>query len=189
MMIERLVRWSLDNRPVVYALALLLTNGVPAAHPRPSEVTPEAEEHDAGTEPDRTEAPAAQGDSFVRRRDARPSMLSRLSLLPPQHEPADENLRLHNGVSTDTREITIVASPQRAAGPADAARSSGNGTSGGAGLDELLGGTPKRPARNDDSSPTTGQLPEAGAPERQPARPKRSSVPSWDEIVFGTRGD
>ena len=171
------------------ALALLLTNGVPAAHPRPSEVTPEAEEPDAGTEPDRTEAPAAQGDSFVRRRDARPSMLSRLSLLPPQHEPADENLRLHNGVSTDTREITIVASPQRAAGPADAAQGSGNGTSGGAGLDELLGGTPKRPARNDDSSPTTGQLPEAGAPERQPARPKRSSVPSWDEIVFGTRGD
>ncbi|MFD0047309.1 septation protein SepH [Pseudarthrobacter scleromae] len=174
------------------ALALLLTNGVPAAHPRPSEVTPEPEEHDAGQEPDRTEAPAAQGDSFVRRRDARPSMLSRLSLLPPQHEPADENLRLHNGVSTDTREITIVASPQRASGgaAADAAQGNGNGTSGGAGLDELLGGAPKRPApRNDDSSPTTGQLPEAGTPERQPARPKRSSVPSWDEIVFGTRGD
>ncbi|GAA3405921.1 septation protein SepH [Pseudarthrobacter polychromogenes] len=174
------------------ALALLLTTGVPAAHPRPSEITPEAEEHDAGQEPDRTEAPAAQGDSFVRRRDARPSMLSRLSLLPPQHEPADENLRLHNGVSTDTREITIVASPQRASGAtaADAAPGNGNGTSSGAGLDELLGGAPKRPApRNEDSSPTTGQLPEAGTPERQPARPKRSSVPSWDEIVFGTRGD
>ena len=26
-------------------------------------------------------------------------------------------------------------------------------------------------------------------PERQPAKPKRSSVPSWDEIVFGTRND
>jgi hypothetical protein len=119
-------------------------------------------------------------------------MLSRLSLLPPQHDPADENLRLHNGVSTDTREITIVASPQRASGaaPADAAQGNGNGTSSGGGLDELLGGAPKRPApRSDDSSPTTGQLPEAGTPERQPARPKRSSVPSWDEIVFGTRGD
>lgn len=174
------------------ALALLLTNGVPAAHPRPSEITPETEEHDAGQEPDRTDAPAAQGDSFVRRRDARPSMLSRLSLLPPQHDPADENLRLHNGVSTDTREITIVASPQRASGDAaaDAAHGNGNGTASGAGLDELLGGAPKRHApRNDDSSPATGQLPEAGSPERQPARPKRSSVPSWDEIVFGTRGD
>lgn len=174
------------------ALALLLTNGVPAAHPRPSEITPEAEEHDAGQEPDRSEAPAAQGDSFVRRRDARPSMLSRLSLLPPQHDPADENLRLHNGVSTDTREITIVASPQRASGDAatDAAQGNGNGTASGAGLDELLGGAPKRhSSRNDESSPVTGQLPEAGTPERQPARPKRSSVPSWDEIVFGTRGD
>jgi hypothetical protein len=30
---------------------------------------------------------------------------------------------------------------------------------------------------------------ERDEPERQPSRPKRSSVPSWDEIVFGTRGD
>jgi hypothetical protein len=54
----------------------------------------------------------------------------------------------------------------------------------------LLGNNPRRPApRTDDSSPATGQLPETGAPERQPGRPKRSSVPSWDEIVFGTRSE
>ncbi|MFP5368324.1 MAG: septation protein SepH [Actinomycetes bacterium] len=176
------------------ALALLLTHGVPAAHPRPSEVVPEAEaeETEPGPEPDQGNAPAAQGDSFIRRRDARPSMLSRLSLIPAHRDPADDNLRLHDGVSTDTREITIVASPQRPSGQAetDAAEGQKTGATGGAGLDELLGGNPRRPApRNDDASPTTGQLPETGAPERQPSRPKRSSVPSWDEIVFGTRGD
>lgn len=173
------------------ALALLLTHGVPAAHPRPSEVTPEADEQEAEPEEDAGSAPAAQGDSFIRRRDARPSMLSRLSLIPPHADPVEDNLRLHNGVSTDTREITIVASPQRPSGSADPDAARGTGASGsGAGLDELLGGNPRRPApRTDDNSPATGQLPEAGAPERQPSRPKRSSVPSWDEIVFGTRGD
>ena len=95
-------------------------------------------------------------------------------------------LRLHDGVSTDTREITIAASPQKPSGSAPAADS---GASGSAGLDELLGSNPRRPAaKQDDSSPSTGQLPETEAPER-PARPKRSSVPSWDEIVFGTRSD
>ncbi|MFF1254315.1 septation protein SepH [Pseudarthrobacter sp. NPDC058329] len=190
------------------ALALLLTHGVPAAHPRPSEVTSEAEEHD-DDEPqgDIPDAPAAQGpaaagqsaqgSSFVRRRDARPSMLSRLSLIPPHRDVTDDALKLHDGVSTDTREITIVASPQRPSGTtvesgsdqADGSGANGSPASGG-GLNELLGGNPRRPApRNEDSSPSTGQLPETGAPERQPGRPKRSSVPSWDEIVFGTRGD
>jgi hypothetical protein len=183
------------------ALALLLTHGVPAAHPRPSEVAPEAEEQVDEPQDDITEAPAAQGSSFVRRRDARPSMLSRLSLIPPHGDGVDDTLKLHDGVSTDTREITIVASPQRPsdsiAGAANGdASGSGNGTgtngnsASGGGLNELLGGNPRRQApRHDDSSPTTGQLPETGTPERQPGRPKRSSVPSWDEIVFGTRGD
>jgi hypothetical protein len=113
-------------------------------------------------------------------------------LIPPHRDQADDNLRLHDGVSTDTREITIVASPQNSSGPADpeTAEGTGSAAASGAGLDELLGGNPRRPApRSDDASPATGQLPEAVAPERQPARPKRSSVPSWDEIVFGTRGD
>ncbi|TLM72569.1 septation protein SepH [Pseudarthrobacter sp. NamB4] len=177
------------------ALALLLTHGVPAAHPRPSEVIPETEEQEPEPETDRNDAPAAQGEAFIRRRDARPSMLSRLSLIPPHRDPVDENLRLHNGVSTDTREITIVASPNRPAGSSetDASSGSGNAGSSGAGLNELLGGNPRRQgSRSEDTSsaaPATGQLPETAAPERQPARPKRSSVPSWDEIVFGTRGD
>jgi hypothetical protein len=165
------------------ALALLLTHGVPAAHPRPSEVAAEPEPEEPEAQDDQRDAPAAQGDSFIRRRDTRPSMLSRLSLLPPQRDNHDDALRLHDGVSTDTREITIAASPAKPSGSTPAAGS------GGAGLDELLGSNPRRPAaKQDDASPSTGQLPETEAPER-PARPKRSSVPSWDEIVFGTRSD
>jgi hypothetical protein len=191
------------------ALALLLTHGVPAAHPRPSEVTPEAEEHAEEPQENTPETPAAQASSFSRRRDARPSMLSRLSLIPPHREAMEDALKLHDGVSTETREITIVASPQRPSGGtqesgsgdagsreanSDAGGSAGASGSGnpssGAGLNELLGNNPRRPApRTDDSSPVTGQLPETGAPERQPGRPKRSSVPSWDEIVFGTRSE
>ncbi|MBX7446252.1 MULTISPECIES: septation protein SepH [unclassified Arthrobacter] len=168
------------------ALALLLTHGVPAAHPRPSEVAAEPEEHDPEPQDEKGDVPAAQGDSFIRRRDARPSMLSRLSLLPPHRDVEGDALRLHDGVSTDTREITIAASPQKPSGSAPAA---GSGASSGAGLDELLGSNPRRPAaKQDDSSPSTGQLPETEAPER-PVRPKRSSVPSWDEIVFGTRSE
>lgn len=168
------------------ALALLLTHGVPAAHPRPSEVAAEPEAGETEPQDDQRDAPAAQGDSFIRRRDTRPSMLSRLSILPPHRDSHDDALRLHDGVSTDTREITIAASPQKPAGPTPGA---GSGTSGGAGLDELLGSNPRRPAaKQEDASPSTGQLPETEAPER-PARPKRSSVPSWDEIVFGTRSD
>jgi hypothetical protein len=202
------------------ALALLLTHGVPAAHPRPSEVVPETEEdaeEDADeSQEDTPETPAAQASSFTRRRDARPSMLSRLSLIPPHREAMEDALKLHDGVSTVTREITIVASPQRPtagvqrgtpgtdhrdAGSREASSSDSGGSVGasgsgsgnlssGAGLDELLGNNPRRPApRADDNAPATGQLPETGVPERQPGRPKRSSVPSWDEIVFGTRSE
>ncbi|MDQ0769642.1 septal ring-binding cell division protein DamX [Pseudarthrobacter defluvii] len=171
------------------ALALLLTHGVPAAHPRPSEVAAEPEAEQPEPQDDQRDAPAAQGDSFIRRRDTRPSMLSRLSLIPPHRDGHDDALRLHDGVSTDTREITIAATPQKPSGSAPASGSgAGSGSSGGGGLDELLGGNPRRPAKQDDASPATGQLPETEAPER-PARPKRSSVPSWDEIVFGTRSD
>jgi hypothetical protein len=186
------------------ALALLLSLGVPAAHPRPSEVTAEQgtgedTEQDSQedpppetTGPDSTAA-AAHPDPVARKRDGRPSMLSRLSLIPP-HRSADEddNLKLHDGVSTETREITIVASPPRPAHPV--APAEGPGEAGppatSVGLDELLGGSPRRAAYaagSDDPAP--GRHQDADLPERQPAKPKRSTVPSWDEIVFGTKRD
>lgn len=180
------------------ALAMLLTHGVPAAHPRPSEVPPEPEQHEAapaspGSEPD---VPAAQADPLTRRRDARPSMLSRLSLIPlnKEEEDGDDVLKLHDGVSTETREITIAASPARPAetAPPAATRQTAaqNPAHTGAsfGLEELLGGRNLRRAP-DESAPAGRADRDADVPERQPSKPKRSSIPSWDEIVFGTRGD
>ncbi len=189
------------------ALALLLTNGVPAAHPRPAEV-PNLDEADDDTAEHRTdpeeesaaeaETPPAAAlqphsipgpDALSRRRDARPSMLSRLSLAPRHQENDDDSLKLHDGVSTETREITIAASQLRPVR---------TGPTSSPGLDELLGGGASRRVEQDPgaASRTEPARPEpartereAETPERQPARPKRSSVPSWDEIVFGTRSD
>jgi hypothetical protein len=105
-------------------------------------------------------------------------MLSRLSLAPRLPEE-DNALKLHDGVSTETREITIAASQLRPAGKAPTASP---------GLDELIGGgTSRRQHRESQGSTRNDATSEQ--PERQPAKPKRSSVPSWDEIVFGTRND
>jgi len=193
------------------ALAMLLSTGVPAAHPRPAEVpeafeepeVPEAAEPesvpeavdtginahhdgiDAGeAEPGHSVVPAAEPsgttetDAFTRRRDGRPSMLSRLTLAPRLPEE-DDVLKLHDGVSTETREVTIAASQLRPSGKSPTASP---------GLDELIGGGSSRRQHREAQVPTRN---DAGSeqPERQPAKPKRSSVPSWDEIVFGTRND
>ena len=200
------------------ALATLLTTGVPAAHPRPSEVpeVPQASEPEsfsetgAADDPDPAksdpaksglaesnpagsdsatsdagqrevpalEAAAPETDAFTRRRDGRPSMLSRLTLAPRLPEE-DDALKLHDGVSTETREVTIAASQLRPAAKSPTASP---------GLDELIGGGSSRRQHRESHGASRN---DAGAeqPERQPTKPKRSSVPSWDEIVFGTRND
>lgn len=181
------------------ALAVLLSN-VPAAHPRPGE---EVDQAAADTSLADAE-PLATGVEEPTRKDGRPSMLSRLSLAPrhvESHDDDDDSLKLHNGVSTDTREITVVASPLRPVTPLTGRKP--------AGLDELLGGggTPQPHAEDQSAgAPSARDLHQDVAPpeeqvdaearkdvdapaERQPSRPKRSSIPSWDEIVFGARGD
>lgn len=170
------------------ALALLMTNGVPAAHPRPSEVVaePEDEPSEAVPESPEAETPAAEPtgrpgpDPWERRRDGRPSIMSRLTLAPRHQDEEDDALKLHDGVSTATREITIAASQLRPVGQ--------HGPISSPGLDELLGGGTSRRQHRETPAAARPER-EAEQPERQPAKPKRSSVPSWDEIVFGARGD
>jgi len=193
------------------ALAKLLTNGVPAAHPRPSEVlaevpagpdgderdgdghdsheqnTGESPSHEAGAsvpEPEHGEAPGTEhrpaSDPWERRRDGRPSIMSRLTLAPRHEDGPDDALKLHDGVSTETREITIAASQLRPVGQ--------QGPTSSPGLDELLGGGSSRRQQRESAAPAREDR-DAEQPERQPAKPKRSSIPSWDEIVFGARGD
>ncbi|MDJ0320327.1 septation protein SepH [Pseudarthrobacter sp. PS3-L1] len=174
------------------ALALLLTNGVPAAHPRPSEHPDVVQEEQ--NSPAATGGPESRSDSTeTAERERRPSTGSRLSLIPPLRDSSDDSLRLHDGVSTETREVTIQAAPTPRENPSGAeapARplSGKPRSSGRSGLNELLGyGRPRT-----DTSEGSGEddaASDAKTPERQPSKPKRSSVPSWDDIVFGTRGD
>lgn len=193
------------------ALALLLSSGVPAAHPRPGD----AEDGPAGSESTDTESDdadteeQAEAEPAPSRRDARASMLSRLSLAPKHDDNENDSLHLHEGVSTNTREITVVPGPLRPVTLLrgrndDDARADNDARTGRdesqaqeaaaprAGLDELLGGAPRREREEPKPTPS-GQKDEessdAAAAERQPSRPKRSSIPSWDDILFGTRGD
>jgi hypothetical protein len=183
------------------ALAKLLTHGVPAAHPRPSEILtevpagPDSDERDSDEsrgdesvaptpEPEPVDAagtePRPVSDPWERRRDGRPSIMSRLTLAPRHEDGADDALKLHDGVSTETREITIAASQLRPVGQ--------QGPTSSPGLDELLGGGTSRRQQRESAAPARDDR-DAEQPERQPAKPKRSSIPSWDEIVFGARGD
>lgn len=112
-------------------LATMLTQGVPAAHPR---------------DEDFADADEARRLGFA-------------------EEDEDSDVpRLHDGVSTDTTEVTLVPN-LRALRFADRAATE-----------------EPEPAR--DAADQDG---EGAEPKRQ--KPKRSSVPSWDEIVFGKKSD
>ena len=215
------------------ALAALLAKGsIPAAHPRDGST----ELDDAGSSRPRT---------------------GRLTLAPgtPDTEAPDapDSLRLSDGVSPATREISVLARPFRRRGEtapatgkdgkepngrtADAGNGSGKPAEGPA--EETTAATDQTPAsgksgtpaagdpadQGRDSSPAAGGKSKAkssgrkagrtdfpwdrmssGAPrndvtggdeaakgedpaDKRSIKPKRSSVPSWDEIVFGTKGD
>ncbi|MFZ3452424.1 septation protein SepH [Arthrobacter sp. 7Tela_A1] len=142
------------------ALAALLAKGsIPAAHPRDGQ----AELEDEALSRPRT---------------------GRLSLAPAAVEAAGDDdasadetpaeaadpLHLDQGISTSTREISILARPLRGARRDTSEKSD--------------------PPREVPAEKEPDTAPEAKEPitERR-IKPKRSSVPSWDEIVFGTKGD
>ncbi|WP_394941001.1 septation protein SepH [Psychromicrobium sp. YIM B11713] len=129
------------------ALALLLSEGVPAAHPRNAD--PE------------TEAVASEEEEDESAEPTQPSVFPPLALAPKlaEAENADDPLGLFGDISTNTREISIPAQPGKA--PTSAADAS-------------------------TEEPETAAEP---VERRPPIKPKRSSVPSWDEIVFGTKSD
>lgn len=149
------------------ALALMLAKGhIPAAHPR----------HEQDGADNAGDSPAA----------ADPRPFPGLSLAPSIFEGEDSEEtyddgtpRLFEGVSTDTREISVIARPQRFA--AD---------------DEKPPAASPEESRRTDRAPERAPEAESGDAAKTPdhhadrkIRPRRSSVPSWDEIVFGTKGD
>lgn len=220
------------------ALAALLAKGsIPAAHPREGRT----ELDDAGSGRPRT---------------------GRLSLAPATTEgsgapDAPDSLRLSDGVSPGTREISVLARPFRRRGDTAASGTAASGTdsakdpaknekpaadstetrnAAGPGAEPPTGVEPSEaknaspaaetepPAAADSGSGTAGRskakavrksgrtdfpwdrmssggprndvtgaddaAPKTDDPaDRRAIKPKRSSVPSWDEIVFGTKGD
>ncbi|RZU61147.1 septation protein SepH [Zhihengliuella halotolerans] len=112
-------------------LATMLTQGIPAAHPRDEDFADDDEARRLG---------------FA------------------DEDEHDNVPRLHDGVSTDTTEVTLVPN-LRALRFAD------------------------RVASEESESARDGADQNGDDPEPKRQKPKRSSVPSWDEIVFGKKTD
>lgn len=146
-------------------LAAMLGTHVPGAHPRDEAMysPPEAEVAD--------DAPAEEAPVRERLRS-----IPFLKLAPS----LDEGHALDGSssafeVSTETREIVLSGAPSAPSAP------------------EAAEPAPATPAV-EQSSPPADEGPSdsevAARLERKAAgKPKRSSVPSWDQIVFGTKGD
>ncbi|MHA7286303.1 septation protein SepH [Arthrobacter sp. MDT3-44] len=185
--------------------ALLSRGGIPAAHPRDEDGTGQdgAEDQDdavqglalapssAAGRDDDSGNDSGNDDGVVNAGDDG-DVLEGAASDPTLHD--DGTPRLYDGVSTETREISIFAQPARRLQPPAAARQGADGGAGGrmSGGGVSAGGS--RPAgRNSgkdtggDSDTETGKGAEA-SPERR-VKPKRSSVPSWDDIVFGRKGE
>ena len=159
------------------ALAHLLAKGaIPAAHPRP-------------TEDDGTETPASTDDD-----DVEPRKFAGLSLAPSVADDVESGIegkatysdgtpRLFESVSTETREISIFARPNRPAQPGPEATEPR----------EDRGPAPEHASASDRSASDRSAADRSAKPVEDASdrkiRPKRSSVPRWDEIVFGTKSD
>ncbi|MDN3904899.1 septation protein SepH [Arthrobacter sp. YD2] len=198
------------------ALATLLAKGsVPAAHPRDGRADAE-EDDDAGKRPrtgrltlapsisapsaeDPSTAAAADGEGTIdpitlpggvtqtreisvlarpfRRRAARTGD-------SPDSGPADTQDASASQADPTAENTPAVSEPaEDAADTVAAARKN-------AGRDFPWDRLPNggRGQRVDESDSSKDAKPEDGS-ERRVIKPKRSSVPSWDEIVFGTKGD
>ncbi|MHA7270507.1 septation protein SepH [Arthrobacter sp. HLT1-20] len=145
-------------------LAAMLGTHVPGAHPRDEALYAPAEAADIEPVPD---APKPSAKDRLR---AMPLLSLAPSLDADHHHDMDGVAE----VSTETREIVLSGEP----------------------------GTPWRPApavapaveaesvmeETTDSGPSDSEV-AARLERKAAAKPKRSSVPSWDEIVFGTKGD
>jgi hypothetical protein len=185
--------------------ALLSRGGIPAAHPRDEDATGQdgAEDQDDAVQGLALAPSSATGsadrddDSGNDDSDGGPDAGADGDVLegaaPDATHHDDGTPRLYDGVSTETREISIFAQPTRRLQPpaaarqgADAGVSGGGSRPAGRNSGKDTGGSSSRDT-GADSGTETGKGAEA-SPERR-VKPKRSSVPSWDDIVFGRKGE
>lgn len=143
------------------------TDGGEAALTAPAATNP-------GANPAATEDVPAEADTPAASQHGRKRLraIPFLSLAPNLHHHDDAPLVGVGEVSTDTREITLSGAPSLRHTPA------------------AHGADRKSPAPEDEAHDAPSDSEVAERLERKAtAKPKRSSVPSWDEIVFGTKGD
>ncbi|OUM42742.1 septation protein SepH [Arthrobacter sedimenti] len=191
--------------------ALLSRGGIPAAHPRDEDATgqdgaedqvdpvrglalapssgagSDGSESDDGSDSDDGDSGAGTGTDS----GADGDVLEGAAADSTHHD--DGTPRLYDGVGTDTREISIFAQPTRRLQPPAAARqgtdvgvSAGGSRAAGRNSGKDTGGGSSRDTGGDTGT-ESGKGTEA-SPERR-VKPKRSSVPSWDDIVFGRKGE
>jgi hypothetical protein len=201
------------------ALALLLTHGIPAAHPRSAEAEEAdsdagpGEHHRAGEwergawdaprarghrdrDPERHGAPAMDQDEDTADDDGRPaprggitSLLSRLNVRTPQD--ADSRLDLGPGVSTATTEMTVVPSARPPAdGSADDGARTRRGIDGrGAGPITPMQGPREAVQAEAPEREESRERPETPAAPREPERPVGPGTPEHREREHRDRED
>ncbi|KNC20538.1 hypothetical protein AC792_00240 [Arthrobacter sp. RIT-PI-e] len=192
------------------ALAVLLTRGsVPAARPNDEvdEADGPAAEHTGGTGGPAARrlslAPGADrvtgGDHDDDHHDDSGGDSSDAAGEFPGGAPGrqdDGASRPRDGVGSGTREVSAFAGPTHR--PARAQRPTGDqrhagperaepGSAKASGKDDTAARTPGS-GGNRDAGDAPAEDAEAVGPERR-IKPKRSSVPSWDDIVFGRKGE
>ncbi|NKX54886.1 septation protein SepH [Arthrobacter mobilis] len=190
-------RLGIDDEPDD-ALALMLNRGhIPPAHPRREST----EAHPStGKLPVMGVLPPEDSGAGLRNPLFPPLGLASVRGTGPSP------LELHAGISTITREITLSGEP-RTAPVQDAVRDtapdsgpepvSGDTAAQSTQSGEQSGQPAAEPAAEPEAAepvPYSGEPAGDGtlrdeAPAKRTVKPKRSSIPSWDEIVFGTKGD
>ncbi len=165
-------------------LATMIGNHVPGAHPHDAELYA-----DPVAEPEAQEAaPEQPGADRVRSAP----FLQLAPRLAETDEPALSAVDSEAEVSTETREV-IPSGEASAALPSAATANAVEEPSAATALGTRAAHAPaEAPATGSaaeaDSGPSDSEV--AARLERKAAgKPKRSSVPSWDQIVFGTKGD
>lgn len=151
-------------------LAAMLGSHVPGAHPR-DEALYGAPVTDVTED---TPDDEVQGDDRLKN----VPFLQLAPSLVDQDEPVVDRVDSVAEVSTETREVVLSGEPVTLLRPGvskPAARSS-------------VAAVEPAASEPEDDGPSDSEVAER-LERKAAAKPKRSSVPSWDEIVFGTKGD
>lgn len=148
-------------------LAAMLGSHVPGAHPRDEDLYGGPAADDA-TEDEIKEVDRLHNVPFLQ---LAPSLID-------HGEPVVDRVDSVAEVSTETREVVLSGEPVtllRPGTPKPSARSS-------------VAAAEPTASEPEDDGPSDSEVAER-LERKAAAKPKRSSVPSWDEIVFGTKGD